>query len=243
MNLWKHSTFSLNGWIMVGSDVVREVSLDLNDQEAGFEFTRWTRDQLASYLREALSWVSQYRKDLFLNTLTVEVEPGGDWQKACSCSSILRIYGEVDKNGKLIRFLRRVNDVEADIWPGDIQRCTVDNGSYKMESYSISATEPSMFRVYPPVPENKKRYVSVVCYEIPSGSLDADYPDEVVALVKLWMLYRALSVDSENNSDIFNLAEKYKETFFGMLKSLHALGLEDEARYGSVRATQEQTNK
>ena len=40
---------------MTGADIIREVSLDLNDAEPGYENTRWSVELLQSYLREALT--------------------------------------------------------------------------------------------------------------------------------------------------------------------------------------------
>ena len=36
---------------MKAARIIEDVSRDLNDQELGYEFTRWTQVQLASYLR------------------------------------------------------------------------------------------------------------------------------------------------------------------------------------------------
>lgn len=99
---------------MIASSVIAEVSHDLNDQVPGYEYTRWSVEQLHSYLREALVAVSHQFQKEFVGMVIVELEPGGDWQKACDCSSIVRIVGESTKSGKLRRYLRKIADVEAD---------------------------------------------------------------------------------------------------------------------------------
>ena len=59
---------------MKAGRIVEDVSRDLNDQELGYEFTRWTRAQLMSYLREALLDAAPYVKDLFLEKKAVRVK-------------------------------------------------------------------------------------------------------------------------------------------------------------------------
>lgn len=221
---------------MLGADIIEAVSLDLNDQELGHEYTRWTREQLRSYMAEGLNHVARYLKEWFLETLTVELETGGDWQEACSCSRILRIYGESDKSGRVTRYLRRIADVEQDIWPGSIQRCVDTSGSYSMEGYSInSADGGKSFKIYPPVPYGQKRYVSLLCYKRPEAELDSEIPEDAVAAVKQWMLYRAYALDSENNAAIINLAESHYKAFYKIIEDAHKLELEEELRYGDIR--------
>lgn len=221
---------------MLGADIIDEVSQDLNDQEAGHEFVRWTRSQLESYMKEAVLHVSKYMKTWFLAKLTVELEPGGDWQEPCSCTRILRIYGESDKNGNVIRYLRRIDDVEQDIWPGVPQRCVEPNGPYSMEGYTVNNSDGgTSFKVYPPVPYGQRRYVSLLCYKKPAGDALSDIPDEAVAAVKQWMLYRAYALDSENNATLVQLADSHNKTFFALIEAAHKLELEEELRYGSIR--------
>lgn len=225
---------------MLGADIIEEVSRDLNDQEAGYEYTRWTRAQLESYLKEGVTQVSRYMKTWFLSTLTVQLEPGNDWQDACSCTRILRIYGESDSKGNVIRYLRRIADIEQDVWPGSPQRCIEPNGEYKMEGYTINNSDGgASFKIYPPVPYGQKRYVSLLCYKRPTGDAQSDVPDDAVAAVKQWMLYRAYALDSENNQALVQLADNHYKVFVNLIDTARKLELEEEARYGSVRTAPE----
>lgn len=220
---------------MTNADIIREVSLDLNDQEPGYEFTRWSRRQLQSYLTEALVQVSQQLEDWFVAQVVVKLEVGGDWQKACDCTSIIRIDGESTADGRVIRYLRRLDDIEENIWPGEVQRCAARSRDYKMESYTIDSHDETQFRIYPPVPSGADRFVSLKCHKIPDGSENDTVPPKAVAMVKQWMLYRALSVDSENNPTITQLANTHKETFFTLLAAAVELKREEEKRYDSLR--------
>lgn len=229
---------------MIASSVIAEVSHDLNDQVPGYEYTRWSVEQLHSYLREALVAVGHQFQKEFVGMVIVELEPGGDWQKACDCSSIVRIVGESTKSGKLRRYLRKIADVEADLWTGDISHCPARGKDYAIDGYSISVVDDSLFRVYPPVPPNVTKYVLVECFKEPDGySLDTDVPEKLVVMVKQWMLYRALSVDSENNPTITELANTHQKTYFNLMKALLEAEEREKMLYDDLRAVQKSADK
>ena len=100
------------------ADIIREVSLDLNDQEPGHEYVRWPFVQLHSYLREGLIDVSYRLKDLFTSSVVIEVESGEYWQKACTCTKVLRVVGLSTPQGRITRRLRRYLDTDEFIWVG-----------------------------------------------------------------------------------------------------------------------------
>ena len=223
---------------MTGADIIREVSLDLNDAEPGYENTRWSVELLQSYLREALTLVSRSMKSWFAERRVVELQPGGVWQEACACDEIIRILGESTSSGRLLRYLRRLEDSEEYTWAGDVDVCPASDKSYRMLSYSLSSVKESEFRVYPPVPVGAKRYVLVECYTAPTGDQSADVPSEAVPAVKQWMLFRALAIDSENNAAIMQLAGAHKTVFYEMM-TLFEKEKAEEAN-GSLRAVQNQ---
>ncbi len=200
-------------------DIITDVSRDLNDQEAGYEFTRWSAEQLQSYLIEALLTDSYDLKDLFHQTVVVKLIPDGNWQDTCECSEILRVIGECTKGGTVTSYLKRTYDDEMLYWSGDVYPKCTDPDEYKPLSYAISETDTSKFRVYPPVPPGVDRYVLIQCYHAPTGeSLSENIPDEMVAMLKQWMLYRALIMDAENNATITTIAGAHLTAHDSLLK-------------------------
>lgn len=229
---------------MNGGELIREVSLDLNDQEPGHEYIRWTVPQLQSYMREVLLELGEYFGDWFLHRLVVPVSPGADWQSACSCTEIIRIVGESTKSGQLKRHLYRSMDIDENTWAGDVWGACAFAGKYAMQGYSISSTDESLFRVYPPVPPGEgQHYVLVECYAQPSGDLADTIPTRAVALVKQWMLYRALAIDSENNATITKLAEQHKQTYFDLLKLAMAKQQAEEQQRDNLRTREDKATK
>lgn len=206
---------------MQAANVIQEVSMDLNDQVPGYEYTRWTVVQLQSYLHEALITVSRQVKDLFYDRVVVKLQAGAVWQSACTCTNIIRILGECNKDGDLLKYIRRSADIESNIWAGPVAgRCRVLSKYYTIVGYTTSSINRNEFRVTPPVPPGVNKYVLVECYKQPAAADTIEtVPDEIVPIIKQWMLYRALAVDSENNPTIIELADKHKSTFMELLQA------------------------
>lgn len=211
---------------MQAGNIIQQVSVDLNDQEPGYEYERWPYLQLQSYLQEALDYVSSILKKEFVERVVVQVQPGDRWQDACDCEEIIRVLGISDAEGTTIyRRLRRVEDDETIVWMGRPGKNCSYGRSYLADGYSINATDKGSFKIFPPVPGwwQKPVHVTLECFKPPkvTGS-STDLPQAVVMPVKQWMLYRALSIDSENNETIFTLAKQHQEVFFKLVQDLRA---------------------
>lgn len=228
---------------MNGADIIYEVSLDLNDQEPGYEYARWTREQLQIYLKEGLLHLSAAMKSWFVESEIVELKPGANWQQVCDCTKLLRIIGETDSEGNIIRYLSRQEDSEMNLWAGPVRRCPVSAADYEIESYSISSTRKNAFTVHPPVPLGVTKFVMVECFAQPKGGMDDEVPADAVPIVKQWMLYRALSVDSENNTAIIGLAKAHNDSFFNLIKMAIEFERMEEQRHGTTRTVREQTSE
>ena len=210
---------------MLLSQLLKELSVDLNDHESGYEFTRWTKSQLTSYVREIVATLlrGSFNK-YFSQQIVLKVEPGMNWQSICdSCTSLKNIVGECDKHGRLLKPLAKIADDSSLVWVGK-NNCKVAPKDYVMTGYKISSTVDDMFKVVPDMPLGADRYVLADCYVEPDYSSDENVPDKLVGIIKQWVLYRALSVDSENSPSIVELARTHLSTF----ESLYNLALIQE---------------
>lgn len=218
---------------MTGADVIREVSFDLNDQEPGHEYTHWTVEMLQSYMREALIYVGARKQHWFSEMVVIPVKPTTDWQKACDCSEIMRIIGESDSHGHITKYLHGYLDDSSSVWGGNVV-CNPSGSLSSVASYSIRNTDRSWFKLYPAPDLDKQTYVVAECYVRPDAALDSHVPDEAVAIVKQWMLFRAMLLDSENNSSIMQVAAQHRQTFMDLLR----IELAEAVANDSVRAKQ-----
>lgn len=228
--------------MILARDIIREVSLDLNDQEVGYEYTHWPSEQLKSYLFEALVQLSQQLHKLFTKRVVMKVEPGGVWQKACcECDQIVRVVGETNADGtKILHTLRRVDDNPDNEWPVDTARLCVPE-PYEMDGYSISKVDDTYFQIMPPPPEGEDKYVMLECFQgVRSIEDDTQVLWRLYPIVKQWMLGRAYLVDQENNPAIAQLAKIHLDLYAQLFKTIvqDMKDEEEEKSIGSVRAVQ-----
>lgn len=228
--------------------IIRQVSLDLNDQEPGYEYTRWTYDQLASYLQEALNHLYNSLKYLFTAKVVVPLEYGDVWQDACQCEDIQRVLGMTNAEGtRILKRLRRRTDDDSIVWSSERSAKCSYGKKYEAESYMINATDGRSFMVFPPVPPSAPRqYALIECYVPPEVTDERDVPFEVVAAAKQWMLYRAMMIDSENNATIAEIGLKHRETYFSLVQDLVQTRALEEARDengGAARPVQNRSSE
>jgi hypothetical protein len=238
---------------MLVSQIVHDVSVDLNDQVPGYEYTRWTREQLASYISEALLQLSALPeiRRYFTKRVIIPLDAGYVWQGSCGeCTQIVRVIGESNSAGSLLRTLRRLEDAEDNTWTGDVMNahCAPSPKGYRMTGYTVNATDSSQFMVFPPVPYGQQRYVVAECYKEPDGTnMMTEVPDKLLAIVKQWVLYRALMVDSENSPTIIGVAERHNQTYFKLIETMLSLEAlkdnDDGADRSGVRGVPQQARK
>lgn len=222
---------------MIPDDIIREVSLDLNDQEPGYEYTHWKKNQLRSYLQEALNHVYVALKYLFVERLVVKLKPGDVWQQACDCDDIVRVLGVTDAKGSyIIKNLRKRSDDDSIVWFSTHDDMCRYGQRARLESYMINATDGKSFRVFPPAPASASdTYVLVEC-NVPPSAESGNVPFEVVAAVKQWMLFRAMMLDSENNAAIAEIGVQHRDTFYRLVQELRQLRALEETNAEGSRA-------
>lgn len=230
---------------MTSADVIRTVSLDLNDQEPGYEYQRWPYDQLATYLQEALNYACLALKELFIEKVVVALEPGDVWQDACDCEEIVRVLGLTDAEGsRILKRLRRTADDGSLLWQGSDRSFCSYGSLAEPESYTINSTDGKSFKVSPPVSgaATKTYYVLLECFIPPSVEDSGDIPFDIVAAVKQWMLFRALMIDSENNQTIAQIATQHRDTFYKLITDIKTMRmmeiLDNGARNNTARPVQ-----
>lgn len=199
-------------------DLVKEISVDLNDFAAGHEFTTWTEDQLIDYIVDGINVAFTFRKDLFLHSVIIELTPGTSIQRPCDCTSIRRIYGISTKEGRVLYGIRKRKSSDKLQWYGSI--CPVNPKNWKARDYYIDA-EGDTFSIEPPPPVGQTTYALVECAKAPTRAdveNGFEFPTELKAAVIQWALFRAKMVDGENNSTIYTVANAHKTTCFQLLQ-------------------------
>lgn len=231
---------------MLRTQIIQEVSNDLNDQVTNYEYTHWTTSQLRSYLQEALLMCAHTFKEIFYKKLIVTLDPHQIWQASCdNCTEIITVYGEVDEQNRLIKTFRIKDDdsvYDGSVLKGQVCKSSDYNADSELFAYTINKVDFKSFRVYGDLkPTETGRRVLIECYQQPDINLK-DIPDRLVGIIKQWMLYRALIVDSENNATIQEIAKTHLQTYTLLLTDLQHQQQQLEARRNEQRDLRPQQN-
>jgi hypothetical protein len=197
-------------------DLLRRLSLDLNDAAPGYEFATWSQEQLRGYIEEGLQLVASSQPATLTQELVLELTPGAVYQSLCDCLSLTResIIGQSTSEGEVFQTLRPRPDTD-NAWPG--KECPVKSKPFRLREFSI-ATDGNAFRVYPSVPKNEKVYLAVRCPVVPDVDDDtAEVPQDAVLPVIQWALYRAKIVDAAQSQVMSTMAVEHRDTCYSLL--------------------------
>lgn len=198
------------------SNLIDQIGIDLNDFASGHEFTTWSREQIAYYVREGLQIAFYFRPEFFTANKVFKLTGGTSFQKVCNCSDIKRVIGVCDENGNVkYQVKSRKHDLNNE-WYG--RACQQDPRKYRMNEYTIDGGQNAVW-VYPAPPGGSSIFMLIECADLPT-EVDETYAvnDEAAAAVVQWALFRAKMVDGENNSLIVNVANEHKKTCFNLLR-------------------------
>lgn len=222
---------------MTVNQIILDVSTDLNDQLNGYEYISWSYTQLLSYLKESLGYITEALFDSDSGGVKLyqhETDPSLLWQSVCDCKTITRV-SLINSDGTY-KTLRLINDDPKMMWT----ECNPSVcGGGCIDSYIINKNDRSLFRLLPPTSYPVK--VAVECYSKQDIDIDlsTDIDKAYIAPIKQWMLYRALSVDSENNQAIFTLAQTHQQTYFSLVKELNQKYITERAYNDRMGQTQD----
>lgn len=216
---------------------VETVSIQLNDQEKGFEYTRWPLTQLIEYANEALIQVSLHRPDAFTTVTNVQLQPGVQQSLPAGVTGLASVLSNNDPQNPLAvmrddiglvrTFNKKLCNYELD--------CS-GNVVYKISSYSYDPRTPGYFYVSPPVPAGMNPAPSLPISAVTSPPtldstswfnnipVDTKYYNAILA----WMLSKAYEVDTESETS-FRQMQYQRNEFYRMLGIKYTM----ESKYNS----------
>lgn len=126
---------------------VKDVSNQLNDQERGNEFVRWSVETVIGYISDGLAQIGLYRPDAFTTLATVTLVPGVRQMLPDGITTLSSIADPLtvtsDDFNLLRAFSKKVCNYDLD---------EEGNVVYKLSSYAYDPRNPKYFYVSPPVP-------------------------------------------------------------------------------------------
>lgn len=184
--------------------VIQQVSRDLNDQENGYEYERWTQAMLLDYLNDSLRQIAIRRPDEMTSEVSLPLVAGTRQTVPANYRSIIDILSAQDDScGTGAGMVR--GDMETWMAFNVPSACTPPGTPYRGRDWFYNPNFPRVYFVWPPVPTTGSNTVTAsVVIQPPEYAINQlatalvdpwlKYASAVIA----WMKHRAYSVDSES---------------------------------------------
>lgn len=206
--------------------LIQRASRILNDQEEGYSYTAWTATELLDHYNEAVCTAYNMRPDLFSKDETIDLQPGSKQKLPDGVGHLLSVDSNLDENGDLDE------DTPLTMSAGDMVKglrgkntCATSEACepFKIKGWRKSTTAGTFF-VEPPVPAGTSVSVDATVTCPPTTTKGGDIGGDSAmdcgfdsALVD-WILYRALSRDSESQFN-FAAARRHQASFYDMINA------------------------
>lgn len=191
---------------MLLRELVKYVSEQLNDQEPGYEYSRWSRQLLVNYYNDAISALASLRPDAISVVSVFTLAPGRLQQLPPELGDFVAILDGGDG-----RQVRTADAVLASSYKKD-SCCPVPvrldcNGNplgYVVNSVSFDTSDPNVFFVWPPVPIGASPSIKIRHRPLALQTTLADWDRPVVFELKYlapivsYMLKRAEELNTES---------------------------------------------
>jgi hypothetical protein len=204
--------------------LVKYVSEQLNDQEPGYEYARWSRQLLVNYYNDAISALASLRPDAISVVSSFQLVPGRLQQLPPELGEFVTIIDGGDG-----RQVRTADAVLASAYRKDSccpipQRLDCDGNvlEYVVSSVSYNTTDPNVFFVWPPVPIGSTPTVKirhrpvVVGFSLADWDLPVVFDAKYLAPIVSYMLKRAEELNTESQLSK-EAARSHMRDFLGLL--------------------------
>lgn len=186
------------------NSLIEDVARYLSDYEEDEAYVHWTKEDLLSYFKRAISIVAMTNQKRFVKKTEVKLVAGILQDVPESCESDVTVYGMANEDGVVTERARRT---KIGLYPKlgrPVCSSHVKSDTYKLSSYDIDESNPRQIIVDPPVPEGTDATLIISCYQPPvvtsensAVELGADLESAVFEL----MLYYAWGVDIEDQAN------------------------------------------
>jgi hypothetical protein len=196
------------------TDLILEVSEDLQDQWSGDEFSRWSSADLLKYLNDAEKVIVTYNPQSYIST-AVYILVAGTKQTLPDGTSSFQSPAAVThpKAIELIKIHRNMGitglvagTTITPIGPRDMDEVyplwRSVTASATVVHYMFDKEDRTRFEVYPPQPTVSMGYIEAVYSAVPTVITtggNVNLGDEYLPALRAYMRYRAYSVDAQNS--------------------------------------------
>lgn len=203
--------------------LAEEASKLLNDSyncDPQYNFTRWSKDELIHYAKDAISMIVSLHPKKFTNCVEIELQEGSVQKLPENCTLLTKVIGSPNSIAAPSSIAVNTDDRLANLFNDSCSQAVISVNDYEIESYSIEETSDNIFYVKPPVPKTLEPFkINVLCVEYPDTS-DSDYCPETWmhnAIIE-FMQYRAYSSEDESVTSASN-ANLHLEHFYSIIRN------------------------
>ena len=201
------------------SELALEVSRLINDSDdcnSEYNFTRWSRNELIHYAKDAITMIAMLYPKKFSKPSTVPLVKGTVQTLPDGCVLMTKLLGIADESGAISSVTPSGDDRLGALFTNECSKSV--SSIYNIESYSIEETSDTIFYVKPPVPASALPLdVTVICSSPPVNiGNDYEVPAWMHNLIIEWMQYRAYSSEDESTYSS-ETAKMHLEHFYSII--------------------------
>jgi hypothetical protein len=208
--------------MLLASSLFKACAIELND----VEYVRWTKDDLAEYLTDAISVVAALKPTLFTVFEPIQLAPGAVQTVPGEFTELIDIPYNLHQDGTHGEPVSKGSFTAARALGRNA--CTPVNGAdYVVRSYTVHPENDTYFIVDPPVPQLYpgpmpfvwallQRAPNIVVSEADTVAMANTTPETYRSALLEWMLYRAFARDTES-SDSFQRSQAHYKAFYQFL--------------------------
>lgn len=201
-------------------DIAIEASKLLNDSydcDPEYDFTRWSKNDLAHYARDAVSMIFMLNPKKFTECKTITLEAGRVQKLPTGCTKLTKVLN-VNNNSRVNSSIApAVNERLGELFQSGCSE-SLNPNDYEVTGYTLEETSDNIFYVDPPVPQDGVE-INVICACHPDlDSKDYELEDWMHNAVIEWVLYRAYSSEDESGQAA-NQAGLHLQHFYTIMQN------------------------
>lgn len=176
-------------------ELLREISSRLSDQEPGFTFETWTKEQVIDALNAALRALARFTPDSFTNITTISLQEG-DVQSS-DCGKLLLLLGVYNQAGVFVAPLADLNTMNYYV----MQRAQKNCKRFEEYPYAAEILTDNTIRIFPPLLHGSNYKIRAKCLSVPQvydESAEVPIGLHIREAFQEFMLYYLYDIDSES---------------------------------------------
>jgi hypothetical protein len=193
--------------MLLAGELFRSCSIELND----LDYVRWTKDDLATFLTDAIAAMSALKPTLFSVFVPLRLAPGAVQTVPGEYTELIDVLYNLNSDGTQGEPINQGSFTAARALGRS--SCTPAYGvGYMVRSYTVHPANMPL----PAVWALARRAPVVITAETDAVVMANTTPETYRAMLLEWMLYRAFARDTES-SDSFTKSQAHYKAFYQAL--------------------------